>query len=57
MLAETLIPSAEINVQDAEKEKVEAERILESKEPGLDKAAAKHKLLSAKAKIKEAEHE
>ena len=55
MLAESIIPSGEINIAEAEKEKLEAEKILESKEPGLDKQAAKHKLLTAKAKIKATE--
>lgn len=54
MLAETIIPVAEINTAEAEEEKLEAEKILESKEPGLDKEAAKHKFLSAKAKLKAA---
>jgi len=54
MLAESIIPTGEINTAEAEKEKLEAEKILESKEPGLDKEAAKHKLLSAKAKLKAA---
>lgn len=52
MLAESLIPVEDIDVAQAEKEKAEAERVLESKEPGLDKDAAKHMLLTAKAKIK-----
>jgi F-type H+-transporting ATPase subunit epsilon len=52
MLAESIIPVEEINISEAEKEKIEAERVLESKEPGLDKEAAKHSLLTAKAKIK-----
>ena len=52
MLAESIIPVEDIDVAQAEKEKLEAERVLESKEPGLDKAAAKHTLLTAKAKIK-----
>lgn len=52
MLAESIIPVGEIDIAQAETEKSEAERVLESKEPGLDKDAAKHKLLTAKAKIK-----
>jgi len=52
MLAESLIPIGDIDIAQAEKERAEAERILESKEPGQDKAAAKHNLLTAKAKIK-----
>lgn len=52
MLAESIIPVEEIDIAEAEKEKTESERILESKEPGLDKEAAKHVLLIAKAKIK-----
>lgn len=52
MLAESIIPVGDINLAEAEQEKVEAERVLESKEPGLDKEAARHKLLTAKAKIK-----
>jgi F-type H+-transporting ATPase subunit epsilon len=55
MLAESIIPQAEINIGQAEAEKLEAEKILELKEPGTDKEAAKHKLLVAKAKIKAAE--
>lgn len=54
MLAESIIPVSEINLAEAEREKTEAERILGSKEPGLDKEAAKHSLLTAKAKIKAA---
>ncbi|HRE11275.1 MAG TPA: ATP synthase F1 subunit epsilon [Ignavibacteria bacterium] len=52
MLAESLIPVEDIDIASAEKERAEAERVLESKEPGLDKDAAKHALLTAKAKIK-----
>ncbi|KXK54272.1 MAG: F0F1-type ATP synthase subunit epsilon [Chlorobi bacterium OLB5] len=52
MLAESIIPVSEIVLADAEKERSEAERILESKEPGLDKDAAKQNLLTARAKIK-----
>lgn len=52
MLAESIIPVEEIDIAEAEREKTESERILESKEPGLDKEAAKHVLLTAKAKIK-----
>lgn len=52
MLAESIIPVSEINLAEAEIEKNEAERILGSKEPGLDKEAAKHLLQTAKAKIK-----
>lgn len=52
MLAESLVPVEDIDVAAAEKERAEAERILESKEPGLDKEAAKHALQTAKAKIK-----
>ncbi len=51
MLAETFIPKEEINIAEAESEKTEASRLLDSKEPGIDKAAAKHMLLVAKAKI------
>ncbi len=52
MLAESIIPVEEIDIAEAEKEKAESERVLDSKEPGLDKEAAKHILLTAKAKIK-----
>lgn len=52
MLAESIIPVEEIDIAEAQKEKTESERILDSKEPGLDKEAAKHILLTAKAKIK-----
>ncbi len=52
MLAESIIPIEEIDIAEAEKEKSDAEHILGSKEPGLDKAAAKHILLTANAKIK-----
>ncbi|MBZ0202326.1 MAG: ATP synthase F1 subunit epsilon [Ignavibacteria bacterium] len=54
MLAETFIPKEEINIAEAENEKIEASRLLDSKEPGIDKAAAKHMLLVAKAKINSA---
>lgn len=52
MLAESLIPSEEISLTEAEAELTEAENLLNSKEPGIDKEAAKHQILSAKAKIK-----
>ena len=54
MLAESIIPTGDIILADAEREKLEAEKIVESKEPGMDKEAAKHRLLVAKAKIKAA---
>jgi len=54
MLAESIIPVEDINIADAEKQKTEAMAIIESKEPGLDKEAAKHKLQTAKAMIKAA---
>lgn len=54
MLAETLIPTNEIDIAKAEAEKADAMKLLESKEHGIDKEAAKHKLLAAKAKIKAA---
>jgi len=54
MLAESIIPVEDINIADAEKQKAEAMAIIESKEPGLDKEAAKHKLQTAKAMIKAA---
>ena len=56
MLAESLIPADQINREQAEREKSEAEKILDSKEPGLDRESAKQKLLTAKAKIKAAEN-
>ncbi|MCC6864817.1 MAG: ATP synthase F1 subunit epsilon [Ignavibacteria bacterium] len=52
MLAESIISVDDINLADAEREKSDAQSILSSKEPGLDKEAAKHSLLTAKAKIK-----
>jgi F0F1-type ATP synthase epsilon subunit len=52
MLAESIIPISEIDLAEANKEKAEAMAVIESKEPGVDKEAAKHKLLAAKAKIK-----
>ena len=54
MLAESLIPAEEINIQEAEAEITETSGLLETKEPGIDKEAAKHRLLTAKAKIKAA---
>ena len=54
MLAESLIPAEEIDVAEAETQKREASELLESKEPGIDKEAAKHNLLTAKAKLKAA---
>lgn len=52
MLAESIIPIEEIDIAEAEREKTESQRILDSKEPGLDKEAAKHIFQTAKAKIK-----
>lgn len=52
MLAEEIFPAGEINLSEAESEISEAEKILNSKEPGLDKARALIKLKTAKAKIK-----
>lgn len=52
MLAESIIPVEEIDIAEAQKEKIESERILDSIEHGLDKEAAKHILQTAKAKIK-----
>lgn len=54
MLAESIIPIEDINIADAEKQKAEALAVIESKEPGLDKEAAKHKLQTAKAMLKAA---
>jgi F-type H+-transporting ATPase subunit epsilon len=54
MLAESIIPVEDIIIADAEKQKAEAMAIIDSKEPGLDKEAAKHKLQTAKAMIKAA---
>jgi F-type H+-transporting ATPase subunit epsilon len=54
MLAESIIPVEDINIADAQRQKAEAMAIIESKEPGLDKEAAKHKLQTAKAMIKAA---
>lgn len=54
MLAESIIPLEDINIADAEKQKAEALAVIESKEPGLDKEAAKHKLQTAKAMLKAA---
>ena len=55
MLAETITANDEIDIAEAEKEKIEATRILESGEKGVDKEAAKHMLQTAMAKIKVAE--
>lgn len=55
MLAETITANDEIDIAEAEKEKIEATRILESGEKGIDKEAAKHMLQTALAKIKVAE--
>lgn len=52
MLAESITAADEIDIAQAEQEKAEAIKILESKEPGLDKEAAKHQLQTAIAKIK-----
>lgn len=52
MLAETIIPAGDINAKEAEQEMLEAQKLLDSKEPGIDKAAVKHRLLTAKAKLK-----
>ncbi len=52
MLAETIIPAGEIDIKETEKELTEAQALLDSKEPGIDKEAAKHRLLTAKAKLK-----
>lgn len=52
MLAETITATDEIDVAEAEQEKIEATKILESKEPGIDKEAAKHRLQTAIAKLK-----
>jgi F-type H+-transporting ATPase subunit epsilon len=54
MLAESIIPAGEINVKEAEQEMLDAQNLLDSKEPGIDKEAAKHRLLTAKAKLKAA---
>jgi len=55
MLAETITANDEIDIAEAEKEKIEATRILESGEKGVDKEAAKQMLQTAMAKIKVAE--
>ncbi len=52
MLAETITATDEIDLAEAEQEKLEATKVLESTEKGIDKEAAKHKLQSAMAKIK-----
>ncbi|HEY3250885.1 MAG TPA: ATP synthase F1 subunit epsilon [Ignavibacteria bacterium] len=52
MLAESIIPKEEINTQEAETEKKEAEQLLQKKEPGIDKNAALQRLNTAKAKLK-----
>ena len=52
MLAESIIPVGSINAKEAEEEFNNAKSLLDSKEPGIDKAAAKHRLLTAKAKLK-----
>lgn len=54
MLAESLIPAEEINIAEAETQLREASELLESKEHGIDREAVKHRLLTAKAKIKAA---
>ncbi|MCX7878243.1 MAG: ATP synthase F1 subunit epsilon [Ignavibacteria bacterium] len=52
MLAEEIYPAEEININEAESEILEAEKILNSKEPGLDIAGIITKLKTAKAKLK-----
>jgi F-type H+-transporting ATPase subunit epsilon len=52
MLAETITATDEIDLAEAEREKLEATKLLESKEPGIDKEAAKQMLQAAAAKIK-----
>ena len=52
VLAESIIPKENIDVAEAEKEIDETEKLLNSKEAGLDKAALMQKLNTAKAKIK-----
>ena len=52
MLAETITATDEIDLAEAEREKQEATKLLESKEPGIDKEAAKQMLQAAAAKIK-----
>lgn len=54
MLAESLIPAEEIDIAEAETQLREASELLESKEHGIDREAVKHRLLTAKAKIKAA---
>lgn len=52
MLAETITANDQIDLAEAEQEKAEATQLLESKEPGIDREAAKQKLQTAMAKIK-----
>ena len=52
MLAESIFPREEIDAAEAESERNEAEKELQSKEPGMDKKAVFHKLNTAKAKLK-----
>jgi len=52
MLADSIIPKDDINVQEAETEKKEAEQLLSTKEPGIDKEAALSMLKTAKATLK-----
>lgn len=52
MLAETITATDEIDIAEAEQEKIEATKLLESKEPGIDKEAAKQRLQTAMAKLK-----
>ena len=51
MLAESIIPREEIDTAEAERERSEAEKQLQLKEPGTDKEAVMHKLKTAKAKL------
>lgn len=52
MLAESITANDQIDLAEAEQEKAEATQLLESKEPGIDREAAKQKLQTAMAKIK-----
>lgn len=51
MLAEYIIPKESIDIEEAEREKKDAEKMLSLKEPGTDLDAVKNKLDIAKAKI------
>ena len=52
VLADSIISKDEIDAAQAEHEKAEAEKLLKTLEPGMDKNAILHRLSVAKAKLK-----